>query len=68
MMNYGQQKATRKSNQHMVKSYVRLRMQKQEHEIKKIYKIERALRMGFFCIILTCGVIHVAKEAIREII
>ena len=25
---YGQQKPTRKSNQHMVKSYVRLRMQK----------------------------------------
>ena len=25
---YGQQKATRKSNQNMVKSYVRLRMQK----------------------------------------
>ena len=36
VINYGQQKATRKSNQYMVKSYVRLRMQKYEHEIKKI--------------------------------
>ena len=37
-------------------------------KLKKLI-IERALRMGFFCIIiLTCGVIYVAKEAIREII
>ena len=55
---YGQQKATRKSNKHVVKFHARLRMQKKS---KELYEWDS------FCTVLTCGVIYVSKEAIYEI-
>ena len=61
---YGQQKPTWKINKSVVKSFVGLRIQKLEHEIKRKNNWKSSFVNISFCLVLTRGVIYVSKEAV----